>query len=129
MSEIAWIALLILLVIIVIILIRIWKRKTVVVASLAIATDKDHYGREETVKITGDLNVAGEPEEGQTVEITITPPSEETDKIELSATTDADGKFAVEWPIPSDAEGGVYTLDVTCLGVKATRTFTLSQIG
>lgn len=97
------------------------------VASLAIATDKDHYKREETVNITGDLNVEGEPEEGQEVQIKITKPGD-GEEIDLTATTDSEGKFATEWPIPSDAEGGVYTLEVTCLGIKASRTFTLSRM-
>jgi len=120
-----YIILLVIVIIILIWLIWLLLRKKIVVASMTVSTDKDKYSREETVKISGDVELEGEAEEGQTVNIEIIPP--EGEAIKLEATTDAEGGYSADWLIPPDAVGGTYTLTATCLGAKATRTFTLNN--
>jgi len=116
-----------LLIIVLLLLIWLLLRKLVQVAGITVATDKDTYVREETVHITGLLTMDGEPVPGQIVDLEIQPPDPEAEPIELSATTDENGKYATDWLIPSDAEGGMYTLTATCLGAKAIKTFTLNK--
>jgi len=121
-----YIILLVIVIIILIWLIWLLLRKKIVVVSMTVTTDKSKYSREETVKINGDVDMEGETEEGQKVNIKIEPP-EEGEPIELEATTNSEGGYIAEWLIPPDALGGVYTLTATCLGAKAITTFTLNN--
>lgn len=116
-----------LLIIVLLLLIWLLLRKLVQVAGITVQTDKDTYMRAETVHITGTLTLDGKPAPNQIVSLEIKPPDPEAEPIELSATTDENGEYAADWSIPSDAEGGMYTLTAYGLGAKAIKTFTLNK--
>lgn len=113
--------------VIILILLYIWltMRKIVEVPTITVATDQTQYFREETVQIDGTLETSGgNPLAGETVGITIEPPT--GDSYNLSpVVTDVDGKFTASWQVPADAVIGDYTLYVASCGVGGTATFTL----
>lgn len=105
-----------------IILYLLWKK--VFTPTLSVATDKGEYVKNETVGISGSLTgFGGAPISGETVTITVTPPSG-SDYIVPDATTQADGTFSATWDVPSDAVDGTYTLTVVSMGVLSDTTFT-----
>lgn len=112
----------------VLVVLLIWwlLRKLVVVPTVTVATDQASYGRGETVGISGSVMDGTNPLPGETVALTVQPPT--GDAISLpSATTDSDGNFSASWVVPIDAEAGSYELFATCLGVGDTTTFTLKS--
>jgi hypothetical protein len=115
--------LLALFVILIVLLIWLLLRKLVVVPNISVATDKSSYFREESVQISGTLLSNGNPLAGQTVGMTIEPPSGDAYSLP-SVTTDADGNFTASWAIPTDAVAGSYTLTVASVGVSGTAAFT-----
>jgi len=94
-----------------------------VVPTLTVATDKNTYYRDESVGISGNLKSDTTPIEGATVALAIKPPTGDAYSLP-EVVTDANGNFATSWTVPTDAEGGSYTLTATALGVSATTTFT-----
>jgi len=114
-------------VIIVLLILLVWwlLRKIVVVPAISVATDKDAYFRSEEAAISGALLSNGNPIPNQPVALAIKPPTGDAYSLP-SVTTDADGAFTSSWVVPEDAVAGSYVLTAAALGVKATKTFTLS---
>lgn len=112
-------------VIIILVIIIIWllMRKIVVVPAISVATDKSSYFREETVQVSGSLTSNGNPLAGQTVGLTIQPPSGDAYSLP-QVVTDADGNFTASWVIPVDAVAGSHVLTVASAGVSGTAAFT-----
>lgn len=108
-----------------VILALIWK--LVYTPSLSVSVDKTDYMKNETVQINGQLlGAGGSPMVGQTVTLTITPPSG-SDYIVPDAITLADGTFSKTWVVPGDAVDGSYTLTAASTGITATKTFKQNQ--
>lgn len=117
-----WIFKVVILFLILIILYLLWK--IVFTPTLTVTTDKPEYVKNETVDISGSLEgFSGAPIAGETVTITITPPSG-SDYIVPDATTQTDGSFSEIWEIPSDAVDGTYTVTVVSMNVLSDTTFT-----
>jgi len=114
---------LVLFTLIMIVIIWLLLGKPVIVPNVSVATDKSSYFREESVQIAGTLVSNGSPLVGQTVGISIQPPSGDTYSLP-QVTTDAEGAYVSSWEIPSDAVEGSYGLIVASLGVIGTTTFT-----
>lgn len=97
--------------------------KPVVVPDVLVATDKSSYFREESVQIAGTLTINGNPLVGQTVGLSVKPPTGDAYSLP-QVQTDAQGAYASSWDIPMDAIEGSYDLIVASVGVIGTATFT-----
>jgi uncharacterized protein YfaS (alpha-2-macroglobulin family) len=110
-----------------IVIIAIWFGKHVSVPTITVNTNKDSYARNEVVQITGTVKQGATPLPGKTVKLAIQGPGPDAWSLP-DATTDSNGLFSTSWTVPADAANGDYTLNVSCLGSSASKTFRPDQM-